>query len=190
LSREVAEFVLAELPPPPARILEVGCGQGELARALAAAGHSVLAIDPEAPEGPLFRRTTIEDLDESGSFDAAVASRSLHHVHVLALALDKVAAVLRSGGLFIVDDFAWERLDADTARWVGIDLAEWREEHADLHTSEAMLSELDARFACRALSRRPYLFREAHQAVDEATEVELIEAGQIGAIGFRYIGMR
>jgi SAM-dependent methyltransferase len=187
---DVTNFVLAELSAPSARVLEIGCGEGELARALATAGHRVLAIDPEAPEGPMFRRTTIESLAETGPFDAAVASRSLHHVHDLGLALDKVEAVLRPGGAFIVDDFAWELLDADTARCVGIDGAEWREEHAHLHTSEAMLTELDARFARRALSRGPYLFREAHRAVDEATEVELIEAGRIGAIGFRYIGMR
>jgi 2-polyprenyl-3-methyl-5-hydroxy-6-metoxy-1,4-benzoquinol methylase len=187
---DVTEFVLAELSPPRARVLEVGCGEGELARALAAAGHRVLAIDPEAPEGPLFRRTTIENLDDTGSFDAAVASRSLHHVHDLALGLDKVVAALRPGGLFIVDDFAWERLDADSARLVGIDLQEWREEHADLHTSKAMLAGLEARFTARALGRGPYLYREARQLVDEAMECELIESGRLGAIGFRYVGIR
>jgi 2-polyprenyl-3-methyl-5-hydroxy-6-metoxy-1,4-benzoquinol methylase len=190
LSREVVEFVLAELPSPPASVLEVGCGNGELARALAAAGHSVLAIDPEAPEGPLFRRTTIEDLDQTGPFDAAVASRSLHHVSDLTRALEKIAALLRDGGVLIVDDFAWERLDADSAQWLGIDLAEWREEHDDLHASDAMLAGLDARFTGRAVSRGPYLYREAHQAVDEGRERELIEAGRIRAIGFRYVGIR
>jgi SAM-dependent methyltransferase len=187
---DVTEFALAELWAPPARVLEVGCGEGELACALAAAGHRVLAIDPEAPEGPLFRRTTIENLDETGSFDATVASRSLHHVTDLARALDKVVAVLRPGGLFIVDDFAWERLDADSARLVGIDLQEWREEHADLHTSEAMLAELEARFTARSLGCGPYLYREARQVVDEGTERELIESGRLGAIGFRYVGIR
>jgi SAM-dependent methyltransferase len=187
---DVTDFVLAELSAPPARVLEIGCGEGELARVLAAAGHAVLAIDPEAPEGPLFRRTTIEHLDETEPFDAAVASRSLHHVHDLALALDKIAALLHPGGVFVVDDFAWERLHADSARVVGVDLAEWREEHRDLHTSYAMLSGLDARFTRRALFRGPYLYREARQVVDEATERGLIEGGRLGAIGFRYVGVR
>src|SRR5688500_2513925 len=80
IAMDVTEFVFAVLPPTPARVLEVGCGSGDLARELSAAGYDVLAIDPEAPEGPIFRRSTIEELDERSPFDAVVASRSLHHV--------------------------------------------------------------------------------------------------------------
>jgi SAM-dependent methyltransferase len=187
LTPSVAEFVLAELPPPPASVLEVGCGGGGLARVLAAAGYDVLAIDPEAPDGPLFRRTTIEDLNETGPVDAVVASRSLHHVSDLALALDNVAALLRAGGLVIIDDFAWERLGAASADCVGIELDEWRVEHGDLHTSEAMLKALDERFTRRTLSRGPYLYREVRRVVDEQAERELVEAGRIEALGFRYV---
>jgi SAM-dependent methyltransferase len=187
---DVTEFVLAELSHPPLRILEIGCGNGELARALAVAGHDVLAIDPEAPEGPLFRRTTIEDLDETGSFDAAVASRSLHHVHDLAAALNKIAALIRPGGRIVLDEFAWERLGARSAGEVGIDLDEWREEHEELHTSGAMLEELDRRFERRSLSWEPYLYREQRQAVSEEVERELIETGRLAATGFRYVGIR
>src|SRR5206468_8596581 len=55
-SVELTEWVLSQLPDPPTRLLEVGCGGGELARLLAAAGHEVVAIDPRAPEGRIFRR--------------------------------------------------------------------------------------------------------------------------------------
>jgi SAM-dependent methyltransferase len=187
---DVAEFVLAELRPPPASVLEVGCGAGDLARVLAGAGYDVLAIDPDAPKGRLFRRTTIEELDESGPYDAIVASRSLHHVHDLGPALDKIAALLRPGGTFVLDEFAWERLDARSAGEVGISLAEWRAEHADLHTSTAMLDTLDSRLARRSLSWEPYLYREQRQAVTEERERELIETGRIAATGFRYVGVR
>jgi 2-polyprenyl-3-methyl-5-hydroxy-6-metoxy-1,4-benzoquinol methylase len=187
---EVAEFVLAELPTPPAGVLEVGCGAGELARVLAGAGYDVLAIDPDAPKGPMFRQTTIEDLVEAGPFDAVVASRSLHHVDDLPAALDKIAAILRTGGIFVLDEFAWERLDERSAGEVGIPLAEWREEHDDLHTSAAMLAEVATRLEQRALSWHPYLYREAWQSVDRETELELIRAGRIEAIGFRYVGVR
>jgi len=50
------------LPPPPARVLDVGCGQGALTTALAVDGYDVLGIDPLAPEGECFRRILLEDL--------------------------------------------------------------------------------------------------------------------------------
>ena len=79
----VEEFVLGQIGDPPARVLEVGCGAGELAQALARAGHSVTAIDPRAPEGPSFRRVRIEEFSAPGPFDYVVASQSLHHVDEL-----------------------------------------------------------------------------------------------------------
>jgi SAM-dependent methyltransferase len=187
---DVLDFVRAELPATAARVLEVGCGDGELARALSTAGYHVLAIDPEAPDGPLFRRSTIEDLDEPGPFDAVVASRSLHHVDDLAVALDKVASLLEVGGAVLVDDFAWERLDAATAERVDIPFRDWREEHDHLHISAKMLSELDARFTRRSFSWEPYLYREGRHVVTEEAERDLIEAGRLPAIGFRYVGRR
>jgi SAM-dependent methyltransferase len=187
---DVAEFVLREVPPPPARVLEVGCGQGDLAHALAAAGYSVLAIDPEAPEGRIFRRATIEELDEAGPFDAVVASRSLHHVSDLLVALDKIAGLLRAGGILLIDEFGWERLHGRSADHVGIAVEEWREEHAGLHTAGSMIGELEKRFSRRSLSWEPYLYRESREVVTEAEERKLIETGRIEAIGFRYVGLR
>ena len=187
---DVISFVLGELQPPPARVLEVGCGDGHLARALASAGYDVLAIDPEAPRGPIFRRTTIERLDEPGPFNAVVASRSLHHFNDVAVALDKVASLLEVGGAVLIDDFAWERLDATAAERVGIPFRHWREEHDQLHTSVEMLSELDARFTRRSFSWEPSLYREGRHVVTEEDERDLIEAGRLPAIGFRYVGVR
>ena len=40
----VEEFVLGQVGDPPARVLEVGCGAGKLARAMAHTGHFVTAI--------------------------------------------------------------------------------------------------------------------------------------------------
>jgi ubiquinone/menaquinone biosynthesis C-methylase UbiE len=187
---KVGEFVFSELLPPPGRVLEVGCGDGELACALAAAGYAVLAIDPEAPEGTIFRRSTIEELDEQSPFEAVVASRSLHHVSDLTVALDKIAALLERGGAVVIDEFGWERLDARSAERVSIPFDEWQEEHTDLHSSQAMVRELDRRFRRRSFSWEPYLFREPRRVVTEEVERQLIEAGQIQAIGFRYVGVR
>src|SRR5881628_2920943 len=106
------EFALSQLPAPPSRILEVGCGrEGGVAPALARAGYDVLAIDPDAPEGELYRQVTLEELDDPGPFDAIVAGRVLHHVQPLAQALDKLVALAPQ---LIIDEFAWNHMDEPT----------------------------------------------------------------------------
>ncbi len=96
--QRVEEFVLGQIGDRPAQAFEAGCGEGELARAMARTGHSVTAIDPRAPEGPIFRRVRIEELSDPGPFDYVVASLSLHHVEDLGRVLEKIADLLRAGG--------------------------------------------------------------------------------------------
>jgi SAM-dependent methyltransferase len=115
--RRVEEFVLGQIGNSPTRVLEVGCGEGELARTLARVGHSVTAIDPQAPEGPIFRRTTIEEFTDPAQFDHVVAILSLHHVEDLGMAVSNMADLLRAGGTLIVFEFAWDRIDETTAEW-------------------------------------------------------------------------
>ena len=193
---ELTDWVRSQLPQPPARVLEVGCGAGELARALAKDGHDVLAIDPVAPDGPIFRRTTIEELGEPGPFDAVVASRSLHHVHDLDAVLAKLA---RLAPLLVLNEFAWDRFDGPTARWYDEHRAhsakppppasEWRRRHDDLHGFDTLRTALERRFLEQEFSFVPYLSRYLHLPELEAHEAELIAAGRINALGFRYVGV-
>jgi SAM-dependent methyltransferase len=184
-----------ELPPTPARILEVGCGGGALALSLAADGYDVVAVDPKAPEGAIFRRTTIEELGDEGPFDAAVASLSLHHMHDLDVALDKVRSLLRPAAPFLVREFAWDLVDEPTARWDyarrGSEggLAEWRDEHDDLHGFEALRTALGGRFAERSFEWTPYLAEFQGTGAHQDEERRLIEAGEIRAVGFVYVGL-
>jgi SAM-dependent methyltransferase len=84
---------------------------------MARTGHSVTAIDPRAPEGPIFRRVRIEELPDPGPFDHVVASLSLHHVEDIGRVLDKIADLLRAGGTLVVVEFAWDRFNEATAEW-------------------------------------------------------------------------
>jgi SAM-dependent methyltransferase len=164
----------------------VGCGRGELALALDAAGYDVVAVDPAAPEGPIFRQTTIEELDEPGPFDAVVASFSVHHVHDLDAVLDQLCRVLAPEGVLILDEFGWDLLDEQTAEQYDVDPGEWKDEHADLHGFERLRGALEARFDEQHFSPGPYFSR--HLGADEDEERELIASGKIRALGFRYVG--
>jgi SAM-dependent methyltransferase len=202
-------YVLSQLPPAPARVLEIGCGDGALSLALAAAGYEVIGVDPAAPEGEIFRRVPFEQYRPEGAFQAVVASSALHHLPDLGAALDTVAASLERGGALILDEFAWDRLDRDTATWLyaqrrvqaarggpsapaTIDALEeeWRRHHEDLHGFERMRTELDARFRERLFEWAPYLYRYFEDRDLREAEREAIEQSAIRAIGFRYVGER
>ena len=190
-------FVLSALPPPPARVLEVGCGAGELAWALDAAGYDVVAVDPKAPDGAIFRRTTLADLDDPGPFAVAIARHTLHHIHDLDAAVDRIASLLAPGGKLVVEEFGWDRVDEPTAAWIaeqqrgdrdGV-LEEWRAEHAGLHGYDMLRRALDGRFAERSFAWRPYLYSCLERPELEGRERDAIARQEIRAIGFRFVGV-
>ncbi len=201
------EFLREQLPTPPARVLEVGSGHGELTTALAVAGYDVVGIDPAAPEGELFRRLTLDDLDETERYDAVVAAFSLHHIRDLDVALRKIATLLERGGVLVVDEFAWDLLDEPTLDWMWGQRralaaaggepdpesreelrAEWDADHLGLHGYEALRQALDEHFREEAFVRTPYLHRLLGGASSAVLEQALVDADAIRPLGFRYAG--
>ena len=212
-------FVKEQLPPPPAAVLEIGCGTlGGFVPALRDAGHRVVGVDPDAPEGPDYRRVEFERCQPPWPVDGVVASLALHHVADLDQALDRLRDLLVPGGTLVVVEWAWERLDEATARWGFARLAPpapgaepgWLHRHRErwsasgrpwdrylrdwaeaegVHPGEQVLGGLDARFTRRFHAERPYLF-SGLAATSEAEEQAAIDAGLIRAVGTRYAATR
>jgi SAM-dependent methyltransferase len=107
------------------RVLEVGCGRGDVARALAVAGHEVTALDLELPDQQPTPGVTYVEADflafdlAAGAppFDAVVFTSSLHHISPLDRAVDRAASLTTPGGLVVADDFDLDAPDARTLRW-------------------------------------------------------------------------
>jgi SAM-dependent methyltransferase len=199
---DVLAFVSGALPAPPVRVLEVGAGSGELAEALGERGYDVVAIDP-ASESPTVVPVALHELAEpDGSFDAAVAVVSLHHVEPLAESCRRLGELVRPGGTLVVDEFDVERLDERAARWwlaqqadAGHDghgepheiVAELR---AHLHPLGRLRDALAGWFSLGETVRGSYLHRWHLPPGLRGAEEELIAAGELPATGARVVGTR
>ncbi len=122
--RYTCDFVRAELGAR-RRILEVGCGGGELAAALLRDHRQVLAVDvsEEAVREARGRGVAAECCDfvrfaPARSFEAVLFTRSLHHIHPLEDAIARAFELLEPGGLVLMEDFDHAAMDHDTARWL------------------------------------------------------------------------
>ncbi len=185
---------------------------------LRAAGYDATGVDPNAPEEPGYERVEFEQYRPAKPLDAIVACTSLHHVADLDVALDHVAASLAPGAPLIVIEMAWERWDEATIRWcfghlnpvddLESDEATWlhhqRAAFAEsglswddylrawateegLHRGELIMAGLAARFDQAFQADGPYCFADL-DGVTSADEQAAIDAGQIRAIGVRYLG--
>jgi SAM-dependent methyltransferase len=201
----VLAFVRAGLPPPPARVLEVGAGDGSLAAALREAGHDVLAIDPREDVAPGVEPVPLLELEApDGSFDAAVAIVSLHHVDPLAESCERLAAAVRPGGVLVIDEFDVGAFDERAAAWqmrqraaAGLDHPHEHEHgswstdlRAHMHPVEKIRAALEPSFAVGEPVRGPYLYRWDLDPALRAVEERLVARGELPATGARLIGIR
>ena len=111
-TREDARIPLVDavVAAAPGRVLEVGCGWGELAEWIARETRAeVVAVDLSPRMVELARDRGIDasvaDVQalpfEDGTFDLVVAAWMLYHVPDLDRGLAEIARVLRSGGTFV-----------------------------------------------------------------------------------------
>lgn len=200
------------LPDPPASVVDLGCGSlGGFVPMLLADGYDAIGVDPNAPEGARYRQTEFERAELPETVDAVVASTSLHHVADPAEVFDRIAEVVRPGGVVVVLEWASERFDEQTARWcferLGSDESwlqrlrdEWREsglgwqdyfrgwlEREHLHPGETLVRLLDERLERQQLGYGPYFFAGLNAAT-EGDESAAIAAGEIRAGRIDYVG--
>jgi len=94
------------------RVLDVGCGEGHIARRIALLGNDVLGLDPTPSQiraahdrggSARFARSRAEQLPcADRTFDAVVICLALEHVDPFEPALREVARVLAPGGRFVL----------------------------------------------------------------------------------------
>jgi SAM-dependent methyltransferase len=202
IAADVRAFVRANLPPPPAPVLEVGAGAGELARSLRAAGYDVTAIDPE-PSGDGVERESLHSLPAPDRpFDAAVAIVSLHHVEALAESCLRLADVLAPGAVVAIDEIDFDAVDERAAGWwleqqraLGKEHGTTPEElvadhRAHLHPLWRIVEALSAHFDIGTPVRGAYLYRWDLNESLRAAEEELIAQGRLPAVGARLLAHR
>ena len=193
---DAVAYVRAALPPPPARVLEIGAGEGELAAVLRAAGYDVTAIDPKGGDG--VEQVALLDLDAPPrTFDAAVAMVSLHHVVPLGHSLRRLSEVMRHGARLVVDEFDVDLLDERaSAWWLGQNghdkqpadhVAEMREH---LYSVGQIREELAAWFDLGEPVPGAYFYRWPDRPELRDEEERLIAAGELPAVGTRFIAIR
>jgi SAM-dependent methyltransferase len=113
--------VLQDVAPPPARVLDVGCGTGVLLAELQARGYDAEGVSPApeltrlarerfahagSPEAAIFE-CRFEDFPcaiRPSYFDTLVFSESFQYIAV-PIALERAAAILRPGGHLVICDF-------------------------------------------------------------------------------------
>lgn len=111
------EFLLARLPPPPARLLDVGSGLGTTLRRLTALGYRVTGITPDEKQiaaigsGLDLRCISFEAMPESESFDAIVFQESSQYIDSARL-FAKAAALTKH--LIVLDEFTLQSEEGAT----------------------------------------------------------------------------
>lgn len=131
-------WIMRRLPQPPARVLEVGCGDGVFLQLLAGAGYDVVGLESDPSTALLAQaqvaespRASVEAVDFSEyagtePFHAVLFLATVHHLP-LRRALVKARDLLAPGGTLLVVGVARKRTPMDhlisaataPAAWMG-----------------------------------------------------------------------
>jgi len=202
-TRETAVFLALYLRRG-AEILEVGYGKGHVAIELSRRGYPVIGLDsnPEVIAQAQQRgaRAVVASWPEFDSLpvDAVAFTRSLHHITPLRDAVRRARELMRPAGSLLIEDFAFDEMNAATMRWfvevlrsergralirpaagefvtdlLGAEdpLAAWHRRRAHvLHSMPAMTRVIEESFTVRETQSVPYLYRHLVPVLPESPE--------------------
>jgi SAM-dependent methyltransferase len=122
-TRETLGFLTSRLPVG-AKVLEVGCGEGQVACELLQRGYRVTGLDSDSEaiaraqaRGVRAVVASWPKFDSSGSFDAIAFTRSLHHINPLGQAIAHARELLNPNGFLLIEDFALDDVNEATVAW-------------------------------------------------------------------------
>jgi len=101
-----------ELHQPGAKIIDIGCGNGNISLALGSLGFEVLGVDIDSNsianaakrnsfQNVKFEVRDVSKLEANANFDAVICSEVLEHLENPAKMVEVIAAILNKDGVFI-----------------------------------------------------------------------------------------
>jgi len=176
-----------------AKVLEVGCGKGELALLLQQSGIDITAIDIEPAAIEIAIKNNVnakvcDIFDVNDTFDVLLFTRSLHHIHHLEKVILHAKNILSPHGKIILEEFDYLNVNASTTKWYynhldglnkvnlvhqsnqpGQDyLQRWKDEHdhtPPLNSGNEMIKQIEKKFKSPTIQKVPYLFRSIEQEI-------------------------
>ena len=165
-------------------MLDVGCGEGQVARRIASMGATVVGVDPTASQISVARARAAAPTTSvpapkrcpvrAGAFDTVVLCLALEHVDAFETAIHEVARVLEPGGRFVLV-LCHPLLQAPGAGWIDdriVGEQYWRI-GTYLHEERAfdeVAPGVDLLFIHRPLSRYVHAMGEAGLLIDDMIE--------------------
>jgi len=166
------------------RVLDVGCGEGQVARRVAALGAEVVGLDPTVAQlalaierggGVFYIRGVADALPcRTGAFDAVVMCLVIEHIEQFQVVLAEIARVLEPGGRFLLL-LNHPLLQTTGSGWVDDHILEeqyWRIGPyllEDLGTEEVSPG-IELPFMHRPLSRYVHVMGEVGLLIDDMDE--------------------
>jgi SAM-dependent methyltransferase len=118
------DLLFSQLPPPPARILEIGIGLGTTAFQLAQRGYTLTAISPDAAQIALAQQLISENITlecvsleafsaSPASYDVILCQESAQYIPALTLFNQAHELLAPNGLVLIADEIALQRTTTD-----------------------------------------------------------------------------